>query len=72
MEGGDAFLIVEAAGYAPDAIGLAVVSIVAGLVQDIGKDKQAAGEPDSKPEEVDERDELVFGQVTESDLEIIF
>jgi hypothetical protein len=41
-------------------------------MQDIGKDEQAAGEPDGKPEEIDKRDELIFGQVTESDLEIIF
>jgi len=54
VKGNNALLIVEAAGYAPDAVCFAVVFIVAGLMQDIGKDEQAAGESDGKPEEVDE------------------
>ena len=72
VEGFDALFVIEASGDAPDATRLAIVPVIAGLVQDIGQDEQAAGQADGQPEEVDERDEFVFGEVTEGDLQIIF
>src|ERR1700743_3868225 len=42
----DALLVIEATGYPVGAAGLAVESIIAGLMQDIRKDQQTAGNTD--------------------------
>ena len=39
---------------------------------DIGEDEETAGKPDGESEEVDKRDEFVFGEVAEGNLQIIF
>jgi hypothetical protein len=72
VERDDAFLVVEAAGDAPDAVGFFIVSVVAGLMQDIGADEQTAGEAYGEAEDVYKRNEFIFSQIAEGDLEIIF
>jgi len=72
VKGDDAFGVVEAPGDAPDAVRFGVVTVVAGLVEDIGQDEEAAGKTGTKSKEVDEGDEFVFGEIPEGDLQIIF
>jgi hypothetical protein len=72
VEGDDTFFVIKASGDAPGPVCFAVVSVVTGFVEDIGADQQTAGEADGQSEEVDERDEFVFGEVAEGNLQIIF
>jgi hypothetical protein len=71
VEGDYAFLVIEASGDTPNPVGLAIVSIVAGLVQDIGQDQQAAGQSGGQPEEVDKGNELMSGHAAKGQLKII-
>jgi hypothetical protein len=72
MERLDAIPIIKAPGNTPDPVGLAVVFIIAGFVQDIGKDQKATGKAYGQAEEVDKGNEFILNQVSKCDPEIIF
>jgi hypothetical protein len=48
-----------------------MILIVTEFVNDIGKYKQATRKPYRQSEQIDERDEFVFHQIAERDLEIV-
>jgi hypothetical protein len=45
--------------------------VITDLVQDIGEDEQAAGKTYGQSKQINERDEFIFHQVAEGNLQVI-
>ena len=65
-------LVRPLAGYPVDPLRVGMVTIIAQFVLNIKHDKNAAGHPESKSENVDSGVSLVLEEVTEGDFQVVY